>query len=121
MFFRRNKIDLRMINPSSKISLKMSCLASCGGDVDKATKLYAFLSEGIDSIPDFDIPRPSVFEQIKSGAGDVFGWFKENKNEIAEGVNFIQSLRKRQDGQQVEQAKPTTEALPPLPNVEGKP
>lgn len=32
-----------MINPSSKIALKISCLQACGNDVDKAEKLYKFL------------------------------------------------------------------------------
>jgi hypothetical protein len=102
-----------MINPSSKISLKMSCLASCKGDIDQATKLYGFLADGIESIPDFDIEPPTVFQQIKQGAGDVFSWFKSNKDEIMQGVSFIQSLRQGH-GRPAELAQ-RSEALPNIP------
>lgn len=44
-----------MINPSSKIALKISCLQACGNDVDKAEKLYKFVAEDIASLPDFDV------------------------------------------------------------------
>jgi hypothetical protein len=115
MLFNRKKIDLRMINPSSKISLKMSCLASCKGDVEQATKLYNFLADGIESIPDFDAPRLSTFDQIKQGAGQVFGWIKDNKEELIQGYNFIQSMRQGQTVQQTAVETPTVE-IPPLPN-----
>ena len=39
MFWNRNKISKDMIQnirPTSKVSLKMSCLYTCNGDVDKA-------------------------------------------------------------------------------------
>jgi hypothetical protein len=116
MFFRR-KIDLRMINPSSKISLKMSCLASCKGDVEQATKLYNFLAEGVESMPDFDVAPISTFDQIKQGANQLFGWIKQNKDELVQGYNFIQSLR----GGAPINAAPTptnipTTTIPPLPD-----
>jgi hypothetical protein len=113
MNFKRNKIDIRMINPSSKISLKMSCLASCKGDIEQASKLYNFLIEGIENIPDMDMPQQTAFEQIKQGTNQVLSWIKENKNELAQGYNFIQSIR---NGTPMEtQVAPVTE-IPPLPN-----
>jgi hypothetical protein len=33
-------------------------------------------------------------EQMKDGASGLFGWLKENQNEIAQGYQFIQSVIK---------------------------
>jgi hypothetical protein len=114
MFLKRNRVDIKMINPSSKVSLKLSCLASCKGDVEQATKLYNFLADGIESIPDFDTPTPSTFEQIKQGASQIFKFVKENRQEIVQGYNFIQSLR---SGQSIAEEPLPTQEIPPLPDV----
>lgn len=107
-----------MIQPSSKISLKMSCLASCKGDIDQAVKLYNFLAEGIESMPDYDIPKPSTFDQIKQGAGQVFQWVKENREELAQGYNFIQSLRQGQAiAPTTTNVEVPTTTIPPLPDA----
>lgn len=82
-----------MINPSSKISLKLSCLMACDRDIEKAERLYNFLADGVETMPDFDIPNPSIYEQIKQGAGQFFGWIKENKNDLIDAYSFIQQIR----------------------------
>jgi hypothetical protein len=92
MWFKR-KIDLKMVNPSSKMSLKMSCLMACKNNVGEAERLYKFLSEGIETLPDFDTPIPNAFEQIKQGVGQAFGWFKENKDDIMNAVGYLRSMR----------------------------
>lgn len=92
----------------------MSCLASCKGDVEQAMKLYNFLVDGVESIPDFDIPTPSTFDQIKQGATQVFKFIKDNHQEIIQGYNFIQSMRNGQTIQTTTVEQP--QEIPPLPN-----
>lgn len=108
-----------MIQPSSKISLKMSCLASCKGDIDQAAKLYNFLVEGVESMPDFDTPQLSTFDQIKQGASQVFRWVKENRQELAQGYSFIQSLRQGQTDipTTATNVDVPTNTIPPLPDA----
>jgi hypothetical protein len=105
-----------MINPSSKMSLKMTCLASCKGDIDQAMKLYNFLADGVESMPDFDIPRPSVFDQLKESAGQVYGWVRDNKDDLMQAVEYIQSMR---NGASTAVATTETAAteIPPLPTL----
>lgn len=98
-----------MVNTSSKMSLKMSCINACKGDVQRAKELYDFLSEGIKSIPDFDIQPPSMVQQIKETVGSVFGWVKENREDIVQAVGFVQSIVKKPS------AAPATTEIPPLP------
>lgn len=89
----KKKIDLRMIDPTSKMALKMSCLQTTGGDVKKAQELYAFLAEGVESMPDYPVQKPSTMQQLQQAAGNIFGWVKENQGDLAKAYNFIQQLR----------------------------
>lgn len=104
-----------MINPSSKMALKLSCLQQTGGDVKKAEELYSFLADGVESMPDYPVQRPSTMQQIQQAAGNIFGWVKENQGDIINAVNFIQQMRGAQPiGLPVAPPVPAVE-IPPLP------
>lgn len=98
-----------MIDPSSKMALKMSCLQTANGDVKKAQELYTFLSEGMETMPDYPIQQPSFMQQAQQAVGGVFGWVKENQGDLMQAWNFIQSMR---GGQPI--AMPPTPAAPPV-------
>lgn len=108
-----------MINASSKMALKLSCLQQTGGDVKRAEELYRFLAEGVDSMPDYPVQPPSTMQQIGNAAGSIFGWVKENQGDIMNAVNFIQQIRGGQApvvpgaGAVVPGAE-----IPPLPPIE---
>lgn len=89
-----SSMNLESIDTSSKMSLKVSCLKACDNNVQKARELYEFLSEGIIDIPDATPIRPNSFEQVKLGATEVFGWLSEHRDDVAQGISFIQSLRR---------------------------
>ena len=63
---------IQNIRPTSKIALKMSCLYTCNGDVDKAEKLYDFLAKDIEDMPTFDVQQPTTMQQIKDGAVQTY-------------------------------------------------
>lgn len=97
--------------PTSKFDLKMQCIAITRGDVEAAEKLYTFLAGDID-IPDIAPTKPSVMQQIKETAGGIFGFVKENQNEIIQAYNFMQAIR---SGGAIETAKTIANSeLPPL-------
>ena len=112
-----------MIDPTSKMALKMSCLQTTGGDVKKAQELYAFLSEGVETMPDYPVQKPSTMQQIQQTAGNIFGWVKENQGDLAKAYNFIQQLR---GGKSIGLPMPTAPApssvppvdIPPLPPMQ---
>lgn len=104
-----------MINPSSKMALKMSCLQQCGGDVKKAEELYKFLADGVESMPDYPEQKLSTMQQIQQAAGGIFGWVKENQGDIMNAINFIQQMRGGQPiGIPAAPAAPPAD-IPPLP------
>jgi hypothetical protein len=111
MFNRKKKPKLEMIDTSSRMALKMTCLNACRGDVRQAQELYAFLADGISDMPDYTPPKATLAQHAKS----AFTFFKENRNEIAGAWNFIQQLRNG-TATTVEIASEVAEDLPPLPN-----
>lgn len=114
MFFNRIKIKKDMIpniRPTSKAALKMSCLYASNGDVEKAAKLYEYMSKDMDDLPTFDTPQPSAIQQIKEGAAQTFSWINENQDTIMNWVGFIKNMFNNGGGTVIE---PTGNALPPI-------
>lgn len=111
MFKRR--IDMERIIPTSKMSLKMSCIRACGNDIKAASELYDFFIKDMPSIPDFDIVPPSPLQQFTEGAKKVFGWIDNNQDKIAGYYNMFQQMRGK-----VAPSPPTTAIpdAPPIPN-----
>ena len=112
MFGKSPQIDLARIQPSSKMSLKMSCLAACGNNVEEAQKLYDFIASDIN-LPDTDVMPPSGFDKFKSSAEGIFSWIGEHKEDILQGWNFIQAMRGGAPIEVTPAQVPT--GVPPLP------
>ena len=71
----------------------MQCLATAKGDVAMAEKMYDFLAKDMQSLPDLTPAQPTTMEQVRNIAGNMFGWIKENKDDIIGAYNFFQSVR----------------------------
>lgn len=110
--FGNKEIDVNMIVPTSKMALKASCIRACGNDIDRAEKLYDFFMKDIESIPDFDVVPPTTLQQIKSVAGDIFGWVDQNQDKLVGAFNLIQSLR---GGTTIGAAAGPPAGIPPIP------
>ena len=105
-----------MIDPSSKMALKMTCLQTANGDVKKAQELYAFLSEGMETMPEYPVQQPSFMQQAQQTVGSIFGWVKENQNDLMQAWNMVRSMRA---GQPLTPPVPPTPPadIPPLPQI----
>ena len=110
--FGRNDIDINGIVVTSKMSLKASCIKVCGNDIERAEKLYDFFAKDIQNLPDFDVPPPSTFEQIKTMAGDVFGWVEQNQDKLIGADNLIQGFR---SGTPIATPGVPPTGIPPIP------
>lgn len=93
MFGKTPQINLQHINPTSKMSLKMSCLMACNNDIERAEQLYNFIAGDLGQLPDFDPVKPSIISQITDGANNIFGWLDANGEKIMKGYQFIQAMR----------------------------
>lgn len=108
--------DLQNLRPTSKLSLKLSCMSIAEGDVDQAQKIYDFFAKDMD-LPDVDPVTPSTFEHVKNTVGSVFGWVKSNQEDIVQAINIIQTIRgKSSVASTAASTAAASEAIPPLPN-----
>lgn len=113
MLWKNNpQIDLGQIRPTSKMSLKMSCLAACNNNVEEAQKLYDFIASDIN-LPDTDVMPLSGFDKFKSEADGLLSWLGEHKEAILDGYNMIQAMRGGTPINAVTPSIPTD--VPPLP------
>lgn len=101
------------LNISSKASLKQFCLLATKCDVEQAEKLYTFLMKDMDELPMFDPVKPTTMQSIKATATDVLSFFKENGNEIQQGVALIRGMFGK-GTMSVGEVPPVTEPLPPI-------
>ena len=102
--------NLSSIRATSKLSLKLSCLAISNGDLDKATKMYDFFIKDME-LPDVEPIPPTKFETIKHSVNEVSGMIKDNKDDLMDLVSFVMGI--------VGKKAPITSggaSIPPLPN-----
>jgi hypothetical protein len=109
----RKKFNLKamtQIVPTSKFDLKLQCIAIARGDVTEAERIYNYFAADL-TLPDVAPPPSSVMDTIKSTAGGLFSFVKENRDDIAQAVQYVQSLR----GASALASSPAPATLPPLP------
>lgn len=107
--FGRPKIDMTIIQTTSKDTLKRTALFACGGDVKAAKEIYDFFVQDMPNMPDYDIMPPSFMDQAKSTIGSVLGWVDENQDKLVGYWNIIQQMR---GGGNI--TTPSSTSIPPI-------
>ena len=111
MFGRKKKVieAVSMIKPTSKAALKQQCLMLSNLNVEKAEKMYDFLVKGMEGIPDVEPASRSFLQNFGEQANGVFGWLRDNKDMIGEGVDFVRGIVSSRKG-----GAPPATPLPPI-------
>lgn len=108
----KKRINVDMIIPTSKVTLKTSCLKACNNNVEEAMKLYDFYAKDLPNLPDFDVVPQTVFQQAKNTIADIFSWADKNQDKIVGAYNFFQQMRA---GQPVPVEPTIIPDVPPIP------
>lgn len=114
--FNRKKREQRllekiaMINPTSKAELKRQCLMLSNLNVEKAEKMYDFLIKGMEGIPAVEPASKSFLQNFGEQATGIFGWLRDNKDMLEQGVDFVRGIIASRKGGKVPPATP----LPPI-------
>lgn len=81
-----------MIKPTSKATLKSTCLLISNGDVEKAERLYDFYVKDMPDLPAFDQPEPTWVDNTKSTLNGLFSFLGEHKDGLSQGYEIIRSI-----------------------------
>lgn len=81
-----------MISPTSKASLKTSCLLMANGDIDKAERLYDYFAKDMPEIPPYDAPTPNWVDSTKDSLNSLFSFFGQHKDGLSQGYDIIRGL-----------------------------
>ncbi len=100
-----------MIKPTSKASLKQTCLFLANLDVDKAEKMYNFLIKDMETIPDVEPASKPFMQNFGEQASGVMNWLRDNQDMIGQGVDFVRGIIASRKGGA---PAPPTAPLPPI-------
>lgn len=100
---------LAMIKPTSKASLKQACLFLANLDVEKAEKMYDFLVKDMEELPALEPAAKSFIQNVGEQANGVLGWFRENQDVLAQGVELVRGIFGKKGA-----AAPAPNPLPPI-------
>ena len=77
--------------PTSKAQLLQVAMYFNRGDIRKAQEMFDFYAKNLD-LPDFDPVTPTFMQQVRTNASDLFAWLRDNKDDIAQGYDFVRSV-----------------------------
>ena len=95
MAFFSNKITLdmiKMINPTSKASLKTQCLIVGKGDIEQANRLYEYFTKDMPELPAYDTPDPTFADKTKNTLNGLFSFFGQHKDGLSQGYDILRNL-----------------------------
>ena len=84
-----------MMKPTSKYELKQACLYLCNLNVEKAEKMYDFMSKGMDDMPNIPEAQRPLLENIKTQSNEIFAWLRENEDVLTKTADFFKGLFSR--------------------------
>ena len=116
LWFNRKEKKKRMeyiqnFVPTSKAQLLQVAMYFNKGDVSKAQEMFDYYAKNLD-LPDFDPIAPTFMQQLKGNASNFFLFLKENKDDLMQGYQIIQSIIKNKG--ELPFAESAAEPLPPI-------
>ena len=79
--------------PTSKAQLIQVAMYYNHGNLEKAQEMFDFYARNLN-LPDFDPVAPTLMQQVKQNAVDIFTFVKENQDDIVQGYQMLYSIIK---------------------------
>ena len=109
--YKKKKMEfIQNYVPTSKAQLLQVAMYFNKGDIQKAQEMFDYYAKNLD-LPDFDPVSPTFMQQMKNSASDFFSFIKENKDDILQGYQVVQSIIKNKG------ELPIPTADEPLPSI----
>lgn len=83
---------IRMIQPTSKMSISQQCLLIAKGDIDEAKKLRDYFADVMDDLPPVDMPEPTVIDKTKNTLNGILSWSGEHQQGLMQLYEMIRAM-----------------------------
>ena len=83
---------IRLINPTSKMSVSQQCLLIAKGDIDEAKKLRDYFADVMDDLPPVDMPEPTVMDKTKNTLNGILSWGGEHQQGLLQIYEIIRNM-----------------------------
>lgn len=84
--------QIRMINPTSKMSISQQCLLIAKGDIDEAKKLRDYFADVMTDLPVVDQPDPTWVDNTKNALNGILSWSGEHQQGLLQIYEIIRGM-----------------------------
>jgi hypothetical protein len=83
---------IRMMQPTSRMSISQQCLLIAKGDIDEAKKLRDYFSEVMDDLPAVDRPEPTWLDSTRGTLDGILSWGGEHQQALMQLYEIIRGM-----------------------------
>lgn len=113
--------QIRMINPTSKMSVSQQCLLIAKGDIDEAKKLRDYFADVMTDLPVVDQPDPTWVDNTKNVLNGILSWSGEHQQGLLQIYEIVRGMTGNRLPPLVFSGLPAeSEAAAPLPPINGE-
>ena len=112
--------QIRLINPTSKMSISQQCLLIAKGDIDEAKKLRDYFADVMEDLPTVDLPDPTWVDSTKNVLNGILSWGDEHQQGLLQMYEIIRGMTGNRlppltlTGMASEASEAPAAALPPI-------
>lgn len=112
--------QIRLINPTSKMSISQQCLLIAKGDIDEAKKLRDYFADVITDLPTIDQPDPTWVDSTKNVLNGIISWGGEHQQGLLQIYEIVRGMTGNRlppltlTGMSAEATETPVAALPPI-------
>lgn len=84
--------QIRLINPTSKMSVSQQCLLIAKGDIDEAKKLRDYFADVLPDLPTVDQPAPTWVDNTKNALNGILSWGGEHQQGLLQIYEIVRGM-----------------------------
>ena len=84
--------QIRLINPTSKMSVSQQCLLIAKGDIDEAKKLRDYFADVMNDLPPVDLPDPTWVDSTKNVLNGILSWSGEHQQGLLQIYEIVRNM-----------------------------
>ncbi len=84
--------QIRLINPTSKMSVSQQCLLIAKGDIDEAKKLRDYFADVMTDLPTVDQPDPTWMDSTKDVLNGILSWGGEHQQGLLQIYEIVRGM-----------------------------